>query len=82
MGNSPAGTWRRSMAFIGNNPGLALHPVNRDGVHVPGEPASCFASFWMAEWSKWGSGNALLIATRQGWRSYGDQRLFRREPGQ
>jgi hypothetical protein len=27
MGNSPAGTWRRSMAFIGSNPGLALHPV-------------------------------------------------------
>jgi hypothetical protein len=76
MGNSPAGTWRRSMAFIGNNPGLALHPVNRDGVHIPGEPASCFASFWMAEWSRWGTGNALLVATRQGWRSYGTNGYF------
>jgi hypothetical protein len=64
------------MAFIGSNPGLALHPVNRDGVHIPGEPASCFASFWMAEWSRWGSGNALLIATRQGWRSYGTNGYF------
>lgn len=64
------------MAFIGSNPGLALHPVNPDGVHIPGEPASCFASFWMAEWSKWGSGNALLVATRQGWRSYGPNGYF------
>jgi hypothetical protein len=64
------------MAFIGSNPGLALHPVNPDGVHIPGEPASCFASFWMAEWSKRGSGNALLVATRQGWRSYGPNGYF------
>jgi hypothetical protein len=64
------------MAFIGNNPGLALHPVDRNGVHVPGEPASCFASFWMAEWSRWGAGNALLVATRQGWRSYGASEYF------
>lgn len=76
MGNSPAGTWRRSMAFIGSNPGLALHPVNGDGVLIPGEPASCFASFWMAEWSKCGSGNALLIATRKGWRSYAANEHF------
>ncbi|XAS67772.1 hypothetical protein V3C33_20595 [Micrococcaceae bacterium Sec5.7] len=76
MGTLPAGTWRRSMAFIGANPGLALHPVDRHGVQVPGEPASCFASFWMADWSRWGTGNALLIATLQGWRSYGANELF------
>jgi hypothetical protein len=76
MGNGPAGASRRSMAFIGSNSGLALHPVNREGSHIPGEPASCFASFWTADWSKWGSGNALLVATRQGWRSYGSNGYF------
>ncbi|WP_427173278.1 hypothetical protein [Arthrobacter sp. 92] len=76
MGTNPAGTWRRSMAFIGTNPGLALHPVDRHGVHVPGEPASCFASFWMADWSRWGTGHALLIATRKGWRTYGASEFF------
>ena len=43
---------------------------------LPGEPASCFASFWMADWSRWGAGNALLVATRQGWRSYGTDASF------
>ncbi|MET3204982.1 MULTISPECIES: hypothetical protein [unclassified Arthrobacter] len=62
------------MAFAGANPGLALRPVYRHGVQVPGEPASCFASFWMADWSRWGTGNALLIVTLQGWRSYGTLR--------
>jgi hypothetical protein len=76
MGNTTAGTWRRSVALIGANYGLALHPVDRNGIHVPGEPASCFASFWTAEWSKWGSGAALLVATLQGWRSYGSNEFF------
>lgn len=76
MGNGMAATARRNVALIGANYGLALHPVDRDGVHVPGEPASCFATFWVAEWSKWGSGTALLVATLQGWRSYGPDELF------
>jgi hypothetical protein len=76
MGNIPAGTRRRSVALIGTNCGLALHPVDRNGVHIPGEPASCFASFWKAEWSKWGTGTALLVATLQGWRSYGPSEYF------
>jgi hypothetical protein len=71
MNTSAAVTARRSLAFIGTNAGLALHPVNSRGMLLPGEPASCFASFWMADWSRWGAGNALLVATRQGWRSYG-----------
>jgi hypothetical protein len=50
--------------------------VDRNGIHVPGEPASCFASFWTAEWSKWGTGTALLVATLQGWRSYGSNEVF------
>ena len=62
---------RRSLAFIGANARLALHPVNSRGTLLPGEPASCFASFWMADWSRWGAGHALLVATPQGWRSYG-----------
>jgi hypothetical protein len=76
MGNTPAGSWRRSVALIGTNCGLALHPVDRNGVHVPGEAASCFASFWKTDWSKWGSGTALLVATLQGWRSYGSSEFF------
>jgi hypothetical protein len=64
------------MAFVGANLGLALHPVDQNGVHVPGEPASCFASFWMADWSRWGAGLALLVATTQGWRSYGPNEFF------
>jgi hypothetical protein len=76
MGNIPAGPRRRSVALIGANCGLALHPVDRKGTHVPGEPASCFASFWMADWSKWGTGTALLVATLQGWRTYGSSEFF------
>ncbi|MFJ5697470.1 hypothetical protein [Arthrobacter sp. NPDC093139] len=76
MGNTPAAPRRRSVALIGANYGLALHPVDRHGVHVPGEPASCFASFWVADWSKWGTGTALLVATLQGWRSYGANEFF------
>lgn len=76
MGNVMAATARRSVALIGANYGLALHPVDRDGVHVPGEPASCFAAFWVADWSKWGTGTALLVATLQGWRSYGPDGVF------
>ena len=62
---------RRRLAFVGVNAGLALHPADSRGALVPGEPASCFASFWQADWSRWGSGSALLVATLQGWRSYG-----------
>jgi hypothetical protein len=69
-------TLRRSMAFIGANAGLALHPVDARGVQIPGEPASCFASFWMADWSRWGQGSALLVATLKGWRSYGANEYF------
>ena len=69
-------TSRRSLAFIGANAGLALHPVNSRGMLLPGEPASCFASFWMADWSRWGAGHALLVATPQGWRSYGANESF------
>jgi hypothetical protein len=76
MDNPATGTLRRSMAFIGANAGLALHPVDAMGAQVPGEPASCFASFWMADWSRWGRGNALLVATLQGWRSYGTNEYF------
>jgi len=76
MNTSAAVTARRSLAFIGTNAGLALHPVNSRGMLLPGEPASCFASFWMADWSRWGAGNALLVATRQGWRSYGTDASF------
>ncbi|GAA1274531.1 hypothetical protein [Arthrobacter pascens] len=76
MGNTPAAPGRRSVALIGANYGLALHPVDRHGVHVPGEPASCFASFWVADWSKWGTGTVLLVATLQGWRSYGSNEFF------
>lgn len=76
MESIPAPSWRRSLAFVGANPGLALHPVDARGVQIPGEAASCFASFWMAEWSRWGSGNALLVATLQGWRSYGTNEYF------
>ena len=43
---------------------------------VSGEPASCFASFWTVDWSRWGAGNALLVATLQGWRSYGSNEFF------
>ena len=76
MESTPAGSWRRSLAFVGANHGLALHPVNANGEQVPGEAASCFASFWMAEWSRWGTGKALIIATLQGWRSYGSNEYF------
>jgi hypothetical protein len=69
-------TLQRSIAFIGTNAGLALHPVDSRGVQIPGEPASCFASFWMADWSRWGQGNALLVATLKGWRSYGANEYF------
>jgi len=62
---------RRSLAFVGINAGLALHPADSRGAQVPGEPASCFATFWQADWSRWGAGSALLVATLQGWRSYG-----------
>ncbi len=61
----------RSLAFVGINAGLALHPADTRGALVPGEPASCFATFWQSDWSRWGTGNALLVATLQGWRSYG-----------
>lgn len=76
MESTPGGAWRRSLAFVGANHGLALHPVNANGEQVPGEAASCFASFWMAEWSRWGTGKALIIATLQGWRSYGSNEYF------
>ena len=69
-------TLQRSMAFIGTNAGLALHPVDARGAQIPGEPASCFASFWMADWSRWGRGNALLVVTLKGWRSYGANEYF------
>lgn len=64
------------MALIGANFGLALHPVDRKGIHIPGEPASCFASFWVADWSRWGTGTVLMVATLQGWRSYGSNEFF------
>jgi hypothetical protein len=70
------GSWRRSLAFVGANHGLALHPVDSNGRQVAGEAASCFASFWAAEWSRWGTGNTLIIATLQGWRSYGTNEHF------
>ncbi|MBT2531021.1 hypothetical protein J7E83_02560 [Arthrobacter sp. ISL-48] len=76
MESIPAASWRRSLAFVGANPGLALHPVDAHGAQIPGEAASCFASFWMAEWSRWGAGNVLLVATLQGWRSYGTNEYF------
>ena len=63
MNNTAITPARRSIAFIGANAGLALHPVDAKGGLVPGEPASCFASFWMSDWSRWGAGNALLVAT-------------------
>ena len=69
-------TRRRSLAFIGANAGLALHPVDPTGAQIPGEPASCFATFWLADWSRWGQGHALLVATLQGWRSYGANEYF------
>lgn len=73
---SATATSRRSLALIGANAGLALHPVDAGGTLLPGEPASCFASFWMVDWSRWGAGNALLVATLQGWRSYGTSEFF------
>jgi hypothetical protein len=73
---SATATSRRSLALIGTNAGLALHPVDAGGTLLPGEPASCFASFWMVDWSRWGAGNALLVATLQGWRSYGTSAFF------
>lgn len=76
MESTQAGSWRRSLAFVGANHGLALHPVDASGEQLPGEAASCFASFWMAEWSRWGTGNALIVATLQGWRSYGSNEFF------
>jgi hypothetical protein len=76
MGNTPARPGRRNVALIGANFGLALHPVDRNGVHIPGEPASCFASFWVADWSRWGTGTVLMVATLQGWRSYGSNEFF------
>jgi hypothetical protein len=76
MESTPAASWRRSLAFVGAKAGLALHPVDSGGAQIPGEAASCFASFWMAEWSRWGTGNALLVATLQGWRSYGTNEFF------
>jgi hypothetical protein len=76
MGNTPARPGRRNVALIGANFGLALHPVDRNGVHIPGEPASCFASFWVADWSRWGTGTVLMVATLQGWRSYGSDEFF------
>lgn len=76
MNNTAITPVRRSIAFIGANAGLALHPVDAKGTLIPGEPASCFASFWMADWSRWGAGNALLVATPQGWRSYGSNEFF------
>lgn len=66
-----AGAARRNLAFVGINAGLALHPADAGGELIPGEPASCFATFWRADWSRWGAGSALLVATLQGWRSYG-----------
>ena len=71
MENTATATGRRSLAFVGFNAGLALHPADARGAQVPGEPASCFAAFWQADWSRWGAGSALLVATLQGWRSYG-----------
>ncbi|HJV97519.1 MAG TPA: hypothetical protein VJ617_00250 [Arthrobacter sp.] len=76
MENTATASWRRSLAFVGASHGLALHPVDPNGELVPGEAASCFASFWAAEWSRWGTGNALIIATLQGWRSYGSNEYF------
>ncbi|MDQ0616580.1 hypothetical protein [Arthrobacter globiformis] len=76
MGNTPARPGRRNVALIGANFGLALHPVDRKGVHIAGEPASCFASFWVADWSRWGTGTVLMVATLQGWRSYGSNESF------
>ena len=76
MGNTPVRPGRRNVALIGANFGLALHPVDRNGVHIAGEPASCFASFWLADWSRWGSGTVLMVATLQGWRSYGSNELL------
>lgn len=76
MSITASGAQQRSMAFIGANAGLALHPVNALGVSIAGEPASCFASFWMADWSRWGQGNVLLVATLKGWRSYGPNEYF------
>ncbi|MBT2547121.1 hypothetical protein [Arthrobacter sp. ISL-65] len=76
MGNTPARPGRRNVALIGANFGLALHPVDRNGVHIAGEPASCFASFWVADWSRWGTGTVLMVATLQGWRSYGSNEFF------
>ena len=71
MEKTATATGRRSLAFVGINVGLALHPADPSGAQVPGEPASCFATFWQADWSRWGAGSALLVATLQGWRSYG-----------
>jgi hypothetical protein len=71
MEKSATAPARRSLAFVGTNAGLALHPADARGAQIPGEAASCFATFWQADWSRWGTGSALLVATLQGWRSYG-----------
>ena len=58
-----------SVVLIGANPGVLLHSEGR--------PVA-FASVWSVEWSRWGRGSALMLATESGWITAGsDEHLAR-----
>ncbi len=58
-----------SVVLIGSNPGLLLH---RDDHPV------AFASVWSVEWSRWGTGTAMVVATEDGWLTAGADEHFAR----
>jgi len=58
-----------SVVLIGSNPGLLLY---RD------EHPVAFASVWSVEWSRWGGGPVIIVATESGWLTAADDEHFAR----
>jgi hypothetical protein len=53
-----------TVMFIGSNPGVVMY----DCSNVP----IVFATLWIADWTVIGAGTCILIADRNGWRSFGE----------
>jgi len=58
-----------SVVLIGSNPGLLLY---RD------EHPVAFASVWSVDWSRWGGGSVIVVATEFGWLTAADDEHFAR----
>jgi len=58
-----------SVVLIGSNPGLLL---------LTNDHPTAVASVWMVDWSRWGRGDVIVVATPDGWLTAGADEHFAR----